>query len=89
MPKKVAKDVAKLTGANVTVGAGTLVLGGIQSKAPGINVTQGMSSMAGFMPIVGTTVMAKNTLRLAKYKKSKKLKVKQNDKHTKNVRKAK
>lgn len=56
--KKLRKDIGSLVRANIGIGLGTAVVGGM-----GGNVS-GLSSMAGMMPIVGTTVMTKHTMRM-------------------------
>jgi len=65
MPKKLKKDILGFTKAGVGLGVGSGVVAGIGSKA-GVGLGGGLSTVGGFMPVFGTTMMAKHTLRLTK-----------------------
>lgn len=62
--KKAKKDIRKFTQASIGLGVGAGVVAGVGSKA-GISVGAGLSTTGRFMPIVGTAMMGKHTLRLA------------------------
>ncbi|GAJ10145.1 unnamed protein product, partial [marine sediment metagenome] len=68
MPKKLKKDVLDFTTAGITLGVGSVIGAGIQSKAPAgtPSVTGGFAAMGSMMPIAGTAIMGKNLIRLTK-----------------------
>ncbi len=71
----VQRDVGGIVGLGIGVGVGSAVVAGVGAKA-GVSVGGGLATVGGMMPIVGTTVMAKHTLKGMKqiskaYKKKK------------------
>ena len=70
--KKLNKDIFGFTESSITLGVGSAIGAGLASKAPGASVTPAFSAASGMMPIVGTTMMGTNLLRMTKGMSSKK-----------------
>ena len=65
--KKLKKKISGFTQAGLGLGIGTMVVSGVEAKG-GISVSSlpAFSSMGGMMPVVGTTMMGGQVLRLTK-----------------------
>ena len=74
--KKTRKDIVDFTKAGVTMGVGTMTLAGAESKLPAgaPKSMPGMATAAGMMPMMGTTMMGGNLIRMTKKLKPKKRK---------------
>ena len=64
--KKLTKDIKKFTKGNITLGIGSAVGAGLAAKAPGASVTPAFSAASGMMPLVGTTMMGGNVIRMTR-----------------------
>ena len=64
--KTLTKNIKKYTTGAVTLGIGSAVGAGLAAKAPGASVTPAFSAASGMMPMVGTTMMGSNVMRMTK-----------------------
>lgn len=70
--KKLTKDIEKFTKGSVTLGVGSAIGAGLAAKAPGASVMPAFSAASGMMPLVGSTMMGGNMLRMVSKLKPKK-----------------
>ena len=64
--KTLTKDIKKFTKGSITLGIGSAVGAGLAAKAPGASVTPAFSAASGMMPLVGTTMMGSNVMRMTR-----------------------
>jgi len=65
--KKLKKDVGDFSGAIITGGVSTAVGAGVVGMAPAAAPAMGgFAAMGGMMPLVGTTMMGGNVIRMTK-----------------------